>query len=56
MPKVKDDFDFTQLVNTFNQSSIKEGFLWAANDLATIDSKLGMLDTVGVEITYTKKY
>lgn len=54
--KVKDDFDFTQLVNPFNQSSIKEGFLWAANDLATIDSKLGMLDTVGVEITYTKKY
>ena len=54
--KARDDFDFTELVNPFNQGSIKEGFLWAANDLATIDSKLGMLDTVGVEITYTKKY
>ncbi len=54
--KARDDFDFTQWVNPFTQGSIKEGFLWAANDLATIDSKLGMLDTVGVEITYTKKY
>lgn len=54
--KARDDFDFTQWVNPLNQGSIKEGFLWAANDLATIDSKLGMLDTVGVEITYTKKY
>ena len=54
--KVRDDFDFTELKNPFNQGSIKKGFLWAANDLALIDSKLGMLDPVGVEITYTKKY
>ncbi len=54
--KARDDFDFTEFKNPFKQESFKEGFLWFANNLATIDSKLGMLDTVGVEITYTKKF
>ena len=54
--KVTDKFDFTKLVNPFNQGSLKKNFLWGANDLAFWDSKLGMLDEVGVEITYTKKY
>lgn len=54
--KVTDDFDFTEFKNPFKQGSTKKAVLWAANDLATIDSKLGMLDEVGVEITYTKKY
>ena len=54
--KVKDDFDFTEFKNPFNQGSLKKNFLWLANDLALVDSKLGILDTVGVEITYTKKY
>ncbi len=54
--KVTDKFDFTKLVNPLNQGSMKEGFLWLANDLAVFDSKLGLLDEVGVEITYTKKY
>ena len=54
--KSRDDFDFTEFKNPFKEDSFKEGFLWLANDMATIDSKLGMLNTVGVEITYTKKY
>ena len=54
--KVTDKFDFTELVIPVNQGSIKEDFLWLANDLATIDSKLGMLDLVNVEITYNQKY
>ena len=54
--KVKDDFDFTEFKNPFKQDSVTEGFLWAANDLAYWDSNLGILDPVGVEITYTKKY
>ncbi len=54
--KVTDKFDFTEWVNPFNQGSAKEGFLWAANDLAFWSSKLGMLDLVNVEITYNQKY
>ena len=54
--KVTDKFDFTQWVNPFKQDSIKEGFLWAANDVAMASSELGLLDEVGVEITYSKKY
>ncbi len=54
--KVTDKFDFTQIVNPHEQESAKEGFLWAANDIATISSKIGLLDEVGVEITYSKKY
>ena len=34
---------------------IKKGFLWLANDIAYMDQKWGLLDPVGVEITYTKK-
>jgi len=54
--KVSDDFDFTELKNPFKQDSFKEGSLWFANDMATISSKMGLLDEVGVEITYSKKY
>lgn len=54
--KVTDKFDFTKLVNPFNQGSIKEGFLWAASDVAMVSSELGLLDEVGVETTYSKKY
>ena len=54
--KVKDDFDFTEFKNPFKQKSFKEGFLWLANDVATASSELGLLDEVGVEITYSKKY
>ena len=54
--KVTDTFDFTQFVNPFNQGSLKKNFLWLANDFATIDSKLGLLDEVMVEITYNQKY
>ena len=54
--KVTDKFDFTQWVTPINQGSLKNNFLWAANDAAMISSKLGLLDEVGVEITYTQKY
>ena len=54
--KVSDDFDFTEWVDPFDQDSIKEGVLWFANDVATASSELGLLDEVGVEITYSKKY
>ena len=54
--KVTDKFDFTRIVNPHEQESTKEGFLWMANDIATISSKMGLLDEVGVEITYSKKY
>lgn len=54
--KVSDDFDFTEWVDPFEQDSIKEGVLWFANDVATASSELGLLDEVGVEITYSKKY
>ena len=54
--KARDDFDFTQWVDPFDQDSIKEGVLWFANDVATASSELGLLDEVGVEITYSKKY
>ena len=54
--KVSDDFDFTEWVNPINQGSLKKNFLWAANDAAMISSELGLLDEVGVEITYSKKY
>lgn len=54
--KVMDDFDFTELKNPFKQDSIMKGFLWLANDIAYMDQKWGLLDSVGVEITYTKKY
>ena len=54
--KVTDAFDFTQFVNPFNQGSLKKNFLWLANDFAVIDSKLGLLDEVRVEITYNQKY
>lgn len=54
--KVRDDFDFTEWVDPFDQDSIKEGVLWFANDVATASSELGLLDEVGVEITYSKKY
>ena len=52
----KSNFDFTELKNPFKQDSIMKGFLWAANDIAYMDEKWGLLDPVGVEITYTKKY
>ncbi len=56
MVKVSDDFDFTEFKNPFKQDSVKKGFLWAANDVAMASSELGLLDEVGVEITYSKKY
>ena len=46
----------TEIVNPYKQKSAKEGFLWVANDIATISSRMGLLDEVGVEITYSKKY
>ena len=54
--KVSDDFDFTEFKNPFKEDSFKEGFLWFANDVATASSELELLDNVGVEITYSKKY
>lgn len=54
--KVTDKFDFTELVIPINQGSLKNDFLWAANDAATISSGLGFLDLVKVEITYNQKY
>ena len=51
-----DKFDFTQWEDPREQESIKAGFLWAANDAAMVSSELGLLDEVGVEITYSKKY
>ncbi len=54
--KVTDKFDFTEIVNPHEQGSIKEGFLWMANDFATISSELSLLDVVDVEINYTKKF
>ncbi len=56
MVKVTDKFDFTEWVTPINQGSLKKNFLWAANDVAMISSELGLLDPVGVEINYTKKY
>jgi len=54
--KVTDKFDFTDFVLPINQGSLKNNLLWAANDFAFWDSKLGMLDLVEVEITYNQKY
>ena len=54
--KVRDAFDFTEWVDPFDKESIKEGVLWFANDVAMVSSELGLLDEVGVEITYSKKY
>ena len=51
-----DKFDFTQWKDPRDQESIKAGFLWVANDAAMVSSELGLLDEVGVEITYSKKY
>ena len=56
MVKVTDDFDFTEWVTPINQGSLIKNFLWGANDAAMVSSELGLLDTVGIEITYTKKY
>ena len=47
---VTDTFDFTEWKNPFSQNSIKAGFLWFANDVAYIDTLLGFLDPVPVEI------
>ena len=54
--KITDKFDFTELVIPINKGSLKNNFLWAANDAATISSGLGFLDLVNVEIIYNQKY
>lgn len=54
--KVTDEFDFTELVNPLNKGSIKNFVLWTANDFAYLDSSMGLLDPVKVEITYSKEY
>ncbi len=54
--KVTDEFDFTEWVWPINQGSFKNNVLWAANDLAYLDSSMGFLDMVRVEITYSKEY
>ena len=54
--KVTDKFDFTEFVLPINHGSLKNDFLWLANDFATVDSKLGLLDELRVEITYDQEY
>ena len=54
--KATDTFDFTEIVNPHEQATKKERLLWMANDMATVSSKMGLLDPVEVEITYSKKY
>lgn len=53
---VTDTFDFTQFKNPFKQGSILKGLLWAANDIAYFDTEWGLLDSVGVKITYKRNY
>ena len=54
--KVTDEFDFTEIVNPHEKATKTESLLWMANDIATASSKMGLLDPVNVEITYSKKY
>ena len=53
---ITDTFDFTQFKNPFRQGSVLKGFLWTANDIAYYDTEWGLLDPVGVNITYGKIY
>ena len=53
---IRDTFDFTEKRNPFTQDSVWKGLLWAANDIAAIDTDWGLLDAVDVEITYNKKF
>ena len=53
---ITDTFDYTEFVNPFNQSSLIEGILWAANDIAYIDTKWGLLDPVSVKISYVEEF
>lgn len=53
---ITDDFDFTEFKNPFKQGSILKGFLWAANDIAYIDTEWGLLDNVKVIIKYSNYY
>ena len=51
-----DTFDFTEFKNPFKQGSVVKGLLWLANDIAYFDTEWGLLDPVGVSITYKKNY
>ena len=51
-----DTFDFTECKNPFKQDSALKGLLWLANDIAYFDTEWGLLDPVGVSITYKKNY
>ncbi len=53
---VTDDFDFTDFKNPLKQGSVIKGALWTVNNVAYYDQKWGLLDPVGVEITYSKEY
>ena len=53
---ITDDFDFTEFKNPIKQGSILKGFLWAANDIAYIDTEWGLLDNVKVIIEYSNSY
>ena len=53
---ITDDFDFTEFKNPFMQGSVLKGFLWAANDIAYIDTEWGLLDNVKVDIKYSNSY
>lgn len=46
-----DKFNFTEFVNPIGKKPLSS-ILWAANDIAFLDSKLGFLDSVDVEISY----
>ena len=47
---ITDTFAFTEFKNPFSQGSFKAGFLRFVNDIAYIDTALGLLDPVAVEI------
>ena len=53
---ITDTFDFTELKNPLKQDSVGKGLLWAANDIAYLDSEWGLLNPVSVTITYIKNY
>ena len=52
---VTDTFDFTEFKDPFKQDSLKEAFLWLANDIAYIDTAWGLLDPVRVTIVVDMK-
>ena len=53
---VMDVFDFTEIKNPLVQQSVESAILWTANDIATIDQTLGILNPVDVYIEYDDVY